>query len=248
MRSGNLPAATELFGSALEMDRQAHQGLDRRNHDDIQRIVTPHLQRMEILFTSTEQAVTTQARATSLTGGGTVHLGSPTHPTAPSSSSPTVVFPYLVSTPIALLPDDCHLYSASILFNLGLSIQLHQPQSSQVPLFYHRATVVLYDVMDSNETFTMSVAILNNTAVWCHSNRDEEDEATRARSCVEQVAQLLAENQRGGESFVFQLDASVVSEQGVLANIRALRSGDETTTPTDDDDEDGTIFMASPAA
>ena len=61
--------------------------------------------------------------------------------------------------------------NANIVCNVGLSYQVENRFSQQVPLHYKIATALLVGI-PSDETVKISAALLNNMAVWYSDNGD----------------------------------------------------------------------------
>ena len=136
-------------------------------------------------------------------------------PTYSSSSSFFLVHHAVKLTVTTDHTDSCHanLAIAAILFNLALLHQLTEPYAPDVPDLYHTCAATLRDIDDSNETFLLAVACLNNVGVWCHATGD----ALGAQSTMEQLSGLMAtEDEYGLEEPVLR---------GVQSNIICTLEG-----------------------
>lgn len=127
-------------------------------------------------------------------------------------------FPYLVKMPFQIrVYDGCFdennhdLIAAKVLFNIALSHQLIQPNKAQVAGFYHMSTAALANVEDSDDTFLLAVASMNNFAVWCHATGDFDGQL----SGMAKLRQLMAD-----EEYASTLDGT--SKFGIQSNMFSL--------------------------
>lgn len=107
------------------------------------------------------------------------------------------------------------LANAVILFNLALLHQLTAPHSRDISHLYRNCAAALVDIPDSDETFLLSVACLNNVGVWCHAAGD----VAGAQSTMEQLSGLLAAEDE------YDLEEPVL--RGVQSNIICTLEGME---------------------